>query len=360
MKVIQIIPSFALAGAETMCENLIYALRAEGAEVIAISLYDYHSPITERLEAAGVDIRYLDKKKGFDLSIIKKLREIFKEEKPDVVHSHLYAIKYTIFAARRAKIKKRVHTVHTIAQKECGKWSRKLNKIFYKYMKITPVALSEIVQESMVDEYKLPKEKIPVILNGIDLSKCQPKTDYTIKAKIRILHIGRFSKVKNHKGLIEAFHLFHQEYPHSILQLIGEGELREDVERQVNQLGLSDSVEFLGLQENVHTYLHEADIFTLPSNYEGIPMTLIEAMGTGLPIVATNVGGIPDMIINGENGVLTGLEIESIKEGLTFFVDDLNKREVFGGNAKLSAERFSVQIMAKKYIEVYTDKYMEG
>ena len=132
MKVIQVMPNFALAGAEIMCENLIYELRRQGIEVIAVSFFDEHTAITERLEGNGVKIIYLRKKMGLDFSIIKKLRKVFKQEKPDVIHTHRYAPIYAIPAAILARVKCRVHTVHNVAQKENKKFGRLFNKVFFK------------------------------------------------------------------------------------------------------------------------------------------------------------------------------------------------------------------------------------
>ena len=354
MKVIQVMPNFALAGAEIMCENLVYGLQKQGVEVVVVSLFDYHSVITERLEKQGVKIIYLNKKLGMDFSIIGKLRKIFKQEKPDVIHTHLYITKYAIPAAVLAGVKKRVHTVHNVAVKENGQAGRLLNRCFFKMNHVVPVALSSIVQESIAKEYKIKKEKIPVVFNGIDLSKCLPKEEYAIRDNVfQILHIGRFMKQKNHRGLIEAFSIFHKKYPNSVLQLIGDGEQRKDIEKAVEEKGLNSAVEFLGLQDNVYEYLHNADIFTLPSLYEGIPMTLIEAMGTGLPIIATNVGGVPDMLKNGESAILTDVDSEKIAESFLEIAEDEGKRELLGVNAKKTAVQFSAEIMAEEYLKIY-------
>lgn len=353
MKVIQIIPNFALAGAEIMCENLIYALQEKDIEVIAVSLYDFHSPITDRLEKRGVDIRYLHKKTGLDLSIIKKLYRLFKQEKPDVIHTHLYVTKYAIPAAVLAGVKRRIHTVHNIAKKENGRLGRLLNKWFFKVNRVIPVALSLKIQESIIEEYKLNKERIPVVFNGIDLSKCQPKTNYSFQGNFKILHIGRFMEQKNHRSLIKAFSVFHKKYPHSVLQLIGDGEKKSEIEELVATEGLIDSVQFLGLQSNVYDHLQNADVFTLPSLYEGVPMTLIEAMGTGLPIVATNVGGIPDMLKNGESAILTDLNVETIAKAFLALVEDEQKRRKLGEQAKIEVVKFSAETMANSYCEVY-------
>lgn len=353
MKVIQVMPEFALAGAEIMCENLVYGLQQQGVEVIVVSFYDYHSAITERLEKNGIRMVYLNKKPGFDFSLYRKLYRLFKEEQPDVIHTHRYVTRYAIPSASCAKVKRMVHTVHNVAHKESSKIGRVLNKFFFKYANVIPVALSGLIQETIEKEYKIGKDKVPVVFNGVDLSKCKPKANYTIDGTIKVLHIGRFAEQKNHKGLVRAFEIFHREYPNSILQLIGDGELREEVQTLVDEDGLTESVEFLGLQDNVYEYLHNADIFTLPSLYEGIPMTLIEAMATGLPIVATNVGGIPDMLVDGESATLTERDNQKIADAFLRLATDENLRKKLGEKAKSESVKFSSTIMAKNYLEIY-------
>ena len=346
---------FGLAGAETMCENLTYELVKLGHKVTVISLYDYHSAITERLENAGVNIRYLGKKRGLDLSMIRKIKRVLKETKADVVHTHLYSIEYAVPAAILAGIKHRVHTVHNIAEKENGRRARKLNKFFFKHCHVVPVALSELIRDSIVREYKLSKDKIPVVFNGIDLSRCIPKTEYSVNGKFKILHIGRFSEQKNHIGLVKAFKLFLDKHADSELWLIGEGEKKAEIEQYVAENDLGASVKFLGLQSNVYGYLHDADIFTLPSNYEGIPMTLIEAMGTGLPIVATAVGGVPDML-DEESALLVNVNDSAIAVAYEKYYLNEELRICHGISAAGLSKRFSSREMASRYCEFYQEK----
>lgn len=352
MKIVQIMPAFVLAGAETMCENLIYGLRSRGHEVVVVSMYDYHSPITERLEKAGVDLRYLNKKSGLDFSMILKIKRVLVETGADAVHTHLYCAQYAIPAAILAGVKIRVHTVHSVAQKENGKLARKLNSFFFKHCHLTPVALSEQVQKSIIEEYGIAAEKVPIIFNGIDLSKCNPKSDYTVNGEFKILHVGRFSEPKNHTGLLQAFHLFHAKHPDSELWLVGDGEIRPAAEEYVQQNGLSSAVKFCGLQSDVYGYLHDADIFTLPSFYEGISLALIEAMGTGLPVVATAVGGVPDMLSE-ECALLVPVETEMIAAAFERYYCDPVLRCCHGQNARRESVRFSSEQMAKKYEALY-------
>lgn len=248
-------PEFGLAGAEIMCENLTYELIKLGHKVIVVSLYEYHSPITNRMEASGVDIRYINKKPGLDFSIIGKIRKILLQEKPEIIHTHLYVLQYVFFASLMTTVKVRIHTVHNIARKENSFAARKLNYIFFNFFNVIPVALSSIIQDTIEKEYKIKKENIPIVFNGIDLSKCIPKDSYKVNGLFKILHIGRFSEQKNHLGLIKAFSLFHKKYPNSELNLIGDGEKKIEIEKYVMKNNLIDCVHFLGLKSNIFLLL---------------------------------------------------------------------------------------------------------
>ena len=167
------------------------------------------------------------------------------------------------------------------------------------------------------------------------------------------MHIGRFSQVKNHKGLVNAFKTFHTIKPNSVLHLVGDGNTFEEVKKQVVDNGLEDSVSFFGMQANVYRFINEADIFVLPSLYEGIPMTLIEAMGTGIPIIASNVGGIPNMLTNNESAILTSVDSQEIAKELLRLSDDVELRKRLGQNALVRSKEFSSEEMARQYIKVY-------
>ena len=351
MKIMQVMPEFALAGAEVMCENLIYGLKKIGADVVVVSLYDYHSPITDRLEQNGVKVVYLNKKSGFDFSMYRKLRKTIKSEKPDVIHTHRYVMEYVIPASLFTKIPAKTHTVHNIASCEVGKGLRALHKIFFKMFKVVPVALTELIQSSIVEEYKINVENVPVVFNGMSVDKYYKKSDYSLVKNI--LHIGRFSLQKNHKGLIAAFEIIHKKHPEIKLNLAGVGELEDEIKRLVKEKELDAVVCFKGLLDDVKEEMSKADIFCLPSNYEGMPMTIIEAMASGLPVVATAVGGVPDMITDGKDGVLCKNTPEDIADALEKVIESAELRETLGKNAVDTSKEYSSENMAKKYYEIY-------
>ena len=355
MKIMQVIPYFCFGGAEIMCENLTLALKNAGQEVFAVSLYHDRTPIARRMEEAGIRIVYLDKKLGPDLSMVPKLIEIIRRERPDVVHTHLDVIKYAVLAAKLAGVKKCVHTVHSLADREAeGRVQKIINGFYFRRGWSLPVALTPEVRNSVAEFYGLPLSRVSVIYNGIDLSRCVPKTTYETGETVTILHVGRFDVPKNHPGLLEAFRLLLETHPECRLRLVGDGELRPDMEKLAREKGIADFVEFCGMQSNVYPYLHDADIFTLPSIYEGNPMTIIEAMGTGLPIVASRVGGIPDMISDGESGLLVEPEPQSICTDLTRLVGDAALRQRLGLAARKQSQTFSAEHMARDYISCYS------
>ena len=355
MKILQVIPYFCFGGAETMCENITYALTAMGQDVTVVSLYNQCTPIAQRMEKAGVRILYLDKKLGLDLSMVPKLIKIMKQEKPDVVHTHLDVIKYAVAAAKVCGIKHCVHTVHNVAHEEAeGRLQKIVNTIYFKLGWSVPVALSPEVLNTIVSFYGLKAEKVPMIYNGVDLGKCCPKEFYDLGKPARLLHIGRFTEQKNHKGLLEAFAQISKEYPDCCLQLIGDGDLQTETETYARTLGIQEKVLFLGNQTNVYSFLKEADIFLLPSKFEGMPMTIIEAMGTGLPIVAAAVGGVPDMLEDRVSGMLVPCDPKATAEAVLQLLKQEELRVKLGTNALRSSRNFSAEHMARRYCEVYT------
>ena len=353
MKILQVIPYFCFGGAETMCENLCYAQAALGHDVVAVSLYNEQTPIARRMEATGIRILYLDKKLGLDVSMVPKLLKIMRKERPDVVHTHLDVIKYAVAAAKLAGIRCCVHTVHNVAEKEAEGLARKINLVYYRLKWARPVALSPEVQHTIAALYGLTEQAVPVIYNGVDLSRCEPKKDYADREVKTLLHIGRFNEQKNHAGLLRAFQQVRSQVPNCRLLLVGDGELKTEVEALAAELGFAEQVVFCGSQANVHPYLQDADLFLLPSHYEGMPMTIIEAMGTGLPIVATAVGGVPDMVENEVSALLTPCDSHAVADACVRLLKDAGLRERLGKNALARSVRFSAGQMAKDYCALY-------
>lgn len=353
MKIIQFMPEFGLAGAEIMCENLTNSLVKRGHEVLVVSLYTYHSVITDRMEKSGIKVIYLDKKPGIDFSLFKKIRNVIINEMPiGVIHTHRYLLKYVKAACWGMDIKV-VHTLHSVAKKENNKLDRTLNSFYFHQKKVKPVALSEEVKNTIIEEYKLNINDVPVVYNGVPLNRCIPKEDYLIEKSFNIIHVGRLCPVKNHISLINSIVSLHSKYPQVLLHLYGDGELKQNVLDQINNSNASEYIIYHGLTDNPYPLLHNADLFILPSLYEGMPMTIIEAMGTALPIVASRVGGIPDMIEDKKEGLLCTPDSDDIERCIALMINDDNLRARLGRAALTSAYKFSSEKMAEEYEKIY-------
>lgn len=355
MKILEIIPEFGLAGAERMVENLTLSLKRLNHEVEVVSLYNYHSGITENLERNNVNVNYLNKKKGLDLSVINRLSKIIKNFCPDIIHTHRYILFYTFLASRIARIScPIVHTVHNEATKENNKIYRKVNNQLFTHFNVLPVALTDNILRSIHNEYPNIKKYIPIVFNGVNTENIkQYKTVYEIGAEFKIMHVGRFHEAKNHAQMVNAFSELKKIIPNAHLYFYGEGHLLEKIKTLVYELGLKDSISFMGVTSNITELYPSYDVFILPSIYEGMPMTLVEAMANGMPILTSNVGGIPDIIKGNVNGILINPNREEISNGLLKLYYDGNLRERLGRQARIDAERYSALTMANEYSKIF-------
>ena len=356
MKVFEIIPSLHQAGAETMCATLSSQMKKHGIDVIVVSFYNYQSPLSRVLEDNGVPIIYLNKKRGIDFSIFVDLYKLIQNFKPDVIHMHLYSIRYVVPIAFLVKKRVLIHTVHNVVSVRDNFIFRHLYGFFYKHLNVIPVAISKDVKKAIHSVYKMPLENIPLIYNGINLEKCKIKLSYEQHKDLRYIHVGRFDDVKNHDMLIDAFLQVHNTLQDSLLYLIGDGELKEKIQKKVTELNLSDSVLFLGTTDNVFDKLYNADVFVFPSKCEGLGLALMEAMATGLPTVATNVGGIPELIENEKDGLLSEVDPNDIAEKMLRLNNkDLLKSLEVAANHGTSARKkiwdiYSSSKMTENYI----------
>lgn len=355
MRIMQIIPELQLAGAQIMMENLATQLTCDGHDVLIVSLYSIHTPISERLEQRRIKICYLGKNDGLDAKIIKKIRKCIGDFKPDVIHTHSYVLKYAFVASIGYKCK-RIHTVHNIADKETTMPNLIFEKILSKKKWIKQVAISPLIRKSICEYYGIEESVVPMIYNGIALDKCQKKQGYgVVNNTIKVIHIGRFEEQKDHSLIVEAAKILCEKYANIEFDLWGEGVLKDRVAKQINQAGIENSVILKGTTSDPYSKLNGSDIFILPSKWEGLPITLIEAMGTGLPIVVTPVGGVPDMIEDKCSGLFCENTPSDLAHKIEMFVLDENLRRKLGNAAAERANKFSSQTMTDEYVKLYRE-----
>lgn len=355
-RVMLVIQSLRVGGAENMVENLAYALRDRECVVKVVVLQSGETIISRRLRANDIDLVFIGKRPGPDLSTIAKLAILMRDFNPDVVHSHLPILNYVVPAARRAGVMNLVHTIHNVAQKETNiRLKVAYARRCYRHRFVRPVALSQINKNTVIEFYGIPAAEVQVVANGIDLSRFEPKSNYAIDGIAHVCHVGRFNEQKNHRAIIEAAALMRGRGIEVLFDLYGEGALMESVREAVSNAGVADMFIFHGLTDDVPGIMRAADVFILPSLWEGAPMVLAEAMATGLPIVASRVGGVPNMIEDGADGLLCEPTASSLAECLVRLLADKDLRQSMGISARYYSRQFSSDLMAGRYLKVYTE-----
>ncbi len=335
-----------------MCANLAIELKKMGHDVLVVSLYSLKTYIVDEMIGNGIRFVSLGKKGGIDFSFFFKLARLIHKEKPDVVHSHLYATKYAQFLASIFGVRTKVFTIHNEASKDGTRIDHCLNRFLLKFCNVIPVTLSHDLIDSSCKVYGPKLRQMPVVFNGIPLDKCQPVVGYPSEAK-KFLHVGRFMTAKNHKNLIEGFVKAKKTCPSIELFMYGEGPLQSEIMQLVEKNEAASYIHYCGISSDIYSIMHGMNVFLLPSLWEGFPMTLVEAMGTGMPIIASNVGGIPNMLKNNHSALLIEPNSESITESIVAMYNDSSLRERLGRNALEDSTKFSSKGMALSYLKVY-------
>lgn len=178
---------------------------------------------------------------------------------------------------------------------------------------------------------------------------------YSIDSKVAV-NVGRFSPPKNQKLLLEAWGIIHQKVPDWQLQIWGDGEFRDDLTRQISELGLQDVVLLMGRTHDVASVYQQASFFVLSSRYEGQPLVMIEALSCGLPCVCTSVNGVRGVIENGYNGyIIPSMTPESLAEGILKMIgNDEKKKSQISQNAQESAKAFEKEVIMRRWTDLFT------
>ncbi len=360
IRVLEILPTLKRAGAERMAVSLARRLDASRFETGVVSLYDaFAGGLEPELEVAGVPVWHLGKRPGLDIRMIPRLRRVLREFAPAVIHTHSYVLRYSLpagLATRRAAM---VHTVHNLAAKETDFTGRLLHRLVFG-RRVAAVAVGEEVGRSYREWYGAQPEAI--IRNGIDTAAFRrPGTRRRWRAEhgfqdgdFLVVSVGRLDPQKNPLGMIDAFAKAFRDDRRGQLLLAGDGSLREAGERRAAERGVGARVHFLGMQAEVADVLAASDVFALASDWEGTPLAVMEAMAAGLPVVATAVGGVPELVSDGETGLLTlSGDMLAFAEALARLAGDAELRVAMANAAQVRSERFSVDAMVAAYAALF-------
>lgn len=359
--VVHVVDSLAVGGMENGVVNLINGLSGDIRHtVVTMSAM---GPLAERLPME-VACHCIGKRPGIDVGAMVRLAALLRRLRPSVVHTRNWGGFDGILAARVARVPTVIHGEHgrEAADPE-GRDPRRnrLRRIFAPLVSRF-VTVSFDLRQWLLTTVRLPAAKLVTIHNGVDVGRFASGERQAGRRALRLPGhavvvgaVGRLDPVKDHAGLLHAFSVLRTDQPAAELVIVGDGPCRSDLEHQVHELGLTGHVHLLGMRQDVSLLLRGFDVFVLPSLAEGISNTVLEAMATGLPVVATRVGGNPELVEHGATGALVPPANPLVQAAaLRCYVEDAGLRESHGAAGRRRVlQHFTLERMTQAYRDLY-------
>ncbi len=370
INILYVIWSLGLGGAEQVVKSLVKGLNKAKFRPFICCLND-EGRFADELKAQGIQVFALNKKRGIDFSVVPKLVKIIKENNINVVHTHLWGANlWGRLAANEA------HIPVVVTEHNVDVWKNPIHFVIDRFLfRKTDcfVAVSEMVRGFYSQKLGVTREKIEVVYNGVEIKvpqcPCAPvpqqkniKNELGINDDEKVIAvIGRLVPQKGIEFFLNAMKGVFNHRPSTIdnrlkILIVGEGPLLNNLKLKVKNEKLEDKVEFLGFRKDIPEILSITDILVLPSSREGLPMILLEAMAAGVIVVATRVGGTPELLQDGFNGFLieygdaVGLEKE-IQHILT--MDERTRDEIIGNAKNTVKDKFSLEKMVVEHERIY-------
>jgi glycosyltransferase involved in cell wall biosynthesis len=333
IKIVNVIGQLTFGGAEKLVVDLCEKINKKDYEVtlIVVGSKDKSEPsLLDRLMKSQVNITFLEKplKKGKIKTIIKLFRKI-RELKPQIVHSHLelnsiYCAVISFFIHQPVYVQT-IHSTKLYYEKLTKKFHKRFNSI---------VVISDEVEQSFVSKVNCNRNNLVKIYNGIDTKKFSPTGPTTglidsSRDTLKLVTVGRLSAPKGHEVLLKAIKLIGNQKKLK-LYIVGDGEKRESLKILSNEMEINNKIEFLGNSDEIPSILRSVDMFVMPSHWEGLSIALLEAVSTGLPVVATDVGSNKRVLESCyvPYKVVTPNSAEEIAKAIIDLSDEIKQRKV--------------------------------
>jgi len=363
-KTLQLVHRLEFGGAELLAER--FAKRFGGGGRVVVACLDGEGPLAERLRTSGMAVADLSRQPGaVDFACVRRLRNLIAAEKIELVHAHQTTPFFCALLARglfrsRPRI---LFTEHGRFFPDRGSRKRALLQRLLLGRDDLVVAVGESVKQAVVKYEGIPANRVQVVYNGIpvaasdafDFDRAAARRELGVPERaFVVIQVARLDATKNHRLALEAFRQLAADFPSALLLLVGDGPERARLESAAVELQLSAKMKFLGSRSDVRRLLSAADVAILTSLSEGIPLSLIEAMAAGLPVVATSVGGVPEVVEHGVTGLLVPSENPSaLSDALRSLANDSELRTRLGNSGRKRAiEEFDEERMFAEYAEM--------
>ena len=365
IKVLEVINSLKIGGAELLLRNFVIEAKKNNQYTVDVcTLYATNDAKNiEEIKKKNVRIWSLDLKNKYTPSSVGKIKKIIEKENYDIIHVHLFPASAFV-ALSSLFLKKSIIYLFTLHNTFNRRRSIKIFKIidgliYNRYAKI--ICISKQVQNSLIKWVPKIKEKIEIIPDGIPMNS--KSNDNPLMKKYDALFVGRLVQQKGVNFLLEAVNILQKKYKKIIrVAVVGEGPLKKELIKICEELKIKDSVEFLGFQRDVDQIMRSSRVLVLPSLWEGFGLVLLEAMKNKLPIIATNVGGIPEIITDGHEGILVPKENPKIlANSINRLLENSKLRNQFIQNAyKKVQNHYSIEKYTHNMFNLYSKMMSEN
>lgn len=362
------------AGAEVQLKVLLSKL-ARRTELNLSTILFNEGRLEKEIDALGIPVRVFPESRWGSRKIFLELVREFKKSNIQIIHTHKY--KDTILAAPAAKLCGVRHVVRTVhGLREPFKGLQDLKMSLYKSIErsVHRYCVDSIIGVSLQIERKYKDEgecsRVTCIRNGIDLEGRSVQADRWRTRKDLGVDLGtcligticRLTPVKGIPYLLQAARMLLSQGKNVKVLIVGDGSIRPDLMTQTRDLGISEHVGFLGHREDTDALLQALDIFALPSLSEGIPMALLEAMAASRAVVASRVGGVPEIVEDGVEGFLVEpMDVKGFVERCLQLIQFPDMAQKMGEMARVRVERdFSAENMAHRVAALYTELIESG
>ena len=371
LKILYLINSMSAGGAESLIYNWASYIKSSSvlSKEISIEICTLSAPghFGNKLIKQGIPVHSLGLSSVYDPWAVIRITKFLDGANYDIIHVHLFPS--SLFASLASlKFKKLcwIFTEHSVwNRRRQWKWFKPIDRFIYsRYVQI--LAVSTPVQDSLIAWLPEFTAKTQVLPNAVNINQFvisvttrnAKRQELGIRPEQTVLlFIGRLTEAKGVDVLLRALSGAEEWEENCVLLIVGEGSQKKYLENLGQSLGLVRKVRFLGVCEDIPELLAAADVFVLPSRWEGLPMVILEAMAAGKLIIATTVGGIPEVIEDGKTGLLVRAEdVESLRNVLESVVADVSLREKLGVAAKNRVKQlFSIETRMRQLISIYND-----
>jgi glycosyltransferase involved in cell wall biosynthesis len=364
MKVLHIISSGGMYGAEAVILNLSRTLN-EGGHIGILGVFSNslnpNLQLHERAAKVGVESHLIPCQGQIDRTVIQRIRELARQTGADVVHAHGYKADVYVYFALRGYGIPLISTCHNWIEQNSLVYVYGIvdRLVLRKYAAV--VAVSEPVKDRLLSA-GVSEDQIHLVENGIDLRPFDGalpslREEADAEQALTVGWVGRLSHEKGADIFIRAAAEVLVHLPKTKFIVVGDGPERSELESLVDQLQVRKSVSLMGRRDDIPSIFASFDIVVSSSRQEGLPMAILEGMASSLPWIATAVGDVPTVVLDGVTGVLVPPEdIESLSRALVELLQDANRRERFGMAArKLVEEKFSAARMTEDYLGIYAE-----